>query len=267
MAVEIAIAEKVEKSKEIIREAYERFPAERTVLAYTGGKDSTLLLWLVRETAKESGSPMPRIMFINEGRVFEEVMDFKARLAEAWGLAIDEVTNDDVLRQVSAGSGKVRAADLSDRNRRELERIGFNEPEFVWEPESYVGNHLMKTAVMNKYLEDHRIEAVYTGIRWDEQKARDRETYFSARENPPHMRAHPILHFTERNIWEATFGYGLPINPLYAQGYRSLGTMDTTVKSSDVPAWEQDLENTPERAGRRQDKEQIMGRLRELGYM
>jgi len=34
-----------------------------------------------------------------------------------------------------------------------------------------------------------------------------------------------------------------------------------------VPAYEQDLENTEERAGRRQDKEKMMERLRQLGYM
>jgi len=36
---------------------------------------------------------------------------------------------------------------------------------------------------------------------------------------------------------------------------------------SDLPAWEQDLENTEERAGRKQDKEKIMERLRKPGYM
>ena len=34
-----------------------------------------------------------------------------------------------------------------------------------------------------------------------------------------------------------------------------------------MPAWEQDLEGTMERGGRVQDKEKIMERLRELGYM
>ncbi|GAG70865.1 unnamed protein product, partial [marine sediment metagenome] len=34
-----------------------------------------------------------------------------------------------------------------------------------------------------------------------------------------------------------------------------------------VPVWEQDLENTIERGGRRQDKEKSMDRLRKLGYM
>jgi len=36
---------------------------------------------------------------------------------------------------------------------------------------------------------------------------------------------------------------------------------------ADIPAWGQDLENTVERAGRRQDKEKTMDRLRKLGYM
>lgn len=175
--------------------------------------------------------------------------------------------NDDVLRWVSQPGDRVRVADLNARNQQELQRIGFTEDTFVWEPESYVGNHLMKTVVMNLYLEKHGIQAVYTGIRWDEQDARVRETYFSPRETPPHTRIHPILHFTERNVWDTTLTYGLPINPLYAQGYRSLGTKDTTFKTSDLPAWEQDLENTPERAGRRRDKEHLMARLRDLGYM
>ncbi|RLG57768.1 MAG: nodulation protein, partial [Candidatus Hydrothermarchaeota archaeon] len=45
------------------------------------------------------------------------------------------------------------------------------------------------------------------------------------------------------------------------------GAKSSTTKLADKPAWEQDLEKIPERAGRRQDKEGIMRRLRELGYM
>jgi phosphoadenosine phosphosulfate reductase len=55
---------------------------------------------------------------------------------------------------------------------------------------------------------------------------------------------------------------------LYEQGYRSLGAKTTSsIALEGVPAWEQDLENTVERAGRRQDKEAQMDRLRMLGYM
>ena len=61
--------------------------------------------------------------------------------------------------------------------------------------------------------------------------------------------------------------FNIPYCTLYKQGYRSLGAATTSLKSSDIPAWEQDLENTVERAGRRQDKEEAMDRLRKLGYM
>ena len=78
---------------------------------------------------------------------------------------------------------------------------------------------------------------------------------------------HPILHFRERDIWNLIFNEKIPYCSLYDEGYRSLGAKGSTMKNSDVPAWEQDLENSPERAGRGQDKEKIMEQLRDLGYM
>ena len=68
-------------------------------------------------------------------------------------------------------------------------------------------------------------------------------------------------------MWDATFAFEIPFCTLYNHGYRSLGARITTVKAADVPAWEQDLENTMERGGRRQDKESIMEKMRNLGYM
>ena len=85
---------------------------------------------------------------------------------------------------------------------------------------------------------------------------------------PEHVRIKPILHFTERSLWNTYSVYKLPYCVLYEQGYRSLGAKTTSaIAEPGVPAWEQDLEHTTERAGRRQDKEQMMSRLRKLGYM
>ena len=59
----------------------------------------------------------------------------------------------------------------------------------------------------------------------------------------------------------------IPISPKYFEGFRSLGTERGSAKSDDRPAWLQDLDGTTEREGRAQDKEDLMERLRDLGYM
>jgi len=263
----LSLTDKVEQSKKVVQEAFERFEPSKTLIAWTGGKDSTLMLWLIREVTRAQNLPLPDLMFINEGCCFEEVLRFKSELGARWSLRIHDVQNEDVLRRVRNPGDIVRIADLSPRNREEIQKLSFKEETFIWEPESYIGNHLMKTVAMNLFLESRGIEALYTGVRWDEQAARSKETFFSPRSSPDHCRIQPILHFKERDVWNAIHTHQIPVNPLYAQGYRSLGTKDTTTKTSNLSAWDQDLEQTPERGGRRQDKEGIMERLRELGYM
>jgi len=118
-----------------------------------------------------------------------------------------------------------------------------------------------------EFIGEGGYDGVFIGIRWDENPARAGEVFFSRREKPLHIRVHPILQFTERDVWDYTLGNKLPINPLYYRGYRSIDDKFETKPTGDKPAWEQDLENTPERVGRAQDKEGIMELLRRYGYM
>jgi phosphoadenosine phosphosulfate reductase len=130
----------------------------------------------------------------------------------------------------------------------------------------------MKTVMFNMYIERHNIKGIFQGLRRDEQTARAQDDYFEEKEAahliPGHVRIKPILHFAERDIWDNIMVNKIPYCILYEQGYRSLGAKTTSaIAVAGVPAWEQDLEHTTERAGRRQDKEQMMDRLRKLGYM
>jgi len=258
---------KISQSKKIIKEAIGRFGVEKMAIAWTGGKDSTTMTWLFKETCKDISVPMPKLMFIDEGYVFEEIWDIFHKLKKEWDLNVIIAKNTDVSDKAANVGDMVKVCSLNERNRSEIEKLGFEGDDFPFEPESFVGNHLMKTVAMNMFLEDHKIEALATAIRWDEQTARIDETYMSPRSNPYHTRVQPILHFRERDIWDFIFKYKIPFCELYKVGYRSLGAKGSTVKMSDIPAWEQDLENTPERAGRGQNKEEVMGKLRELGYM
>jgi phosphoadenosine phosphosulfate reductase len=263
---------KIEKSKEIFGQAFERYKPEETRLIWSGGKDSTLTLWICRQYCQEKGIDLPKAFTIDEGDAFEEIDDFLHRYSKEWHVSLDWGRNDDVLK--AAGNklnAEVKVSDLSERNQAEIKRIGFELERFPFEAESYVGNHLMKTVVFNKYIEDNDVKAVFQGLRWDEQPARKNDPYVeevaAAYLVLAHTRYRPILHFTERDIWDTTLHFDIPYCPLYRQGYRSLGAKTTSLKMSDQPAWEQDLENTVERAGRRQDKEKTMDRLRKLGYM
>jgi len=263
----LSIEEKVAQSKKVIKEAIEKYGVDKIAIAWTGGKDSTTMTWLFKETCKEMGIKMPKCMFIDEGDVFEEIWDIVNLLKKEWELDVIIAKNTDVSSKAKKLGDMINVNSLNERNKKEIEKLGFEGEEFPFEPESYVGNHLMKTVAMNMFLEDNKIQALSTAIRWDEQTARREETYFSPRENPPHMRVQPILHFRERDIWDTIHKYKIPFCELYKQGYRSLGAKSTTYKNSDIPAWQQDLENTVERAGRGQSKEEIMGKLRDLGYM
>ena len=263
---------KIADTRRVIREALQANATEDLAVAWTGGKDSTLLLWHIRGVCAEDHLPVPGCFCIDEGDMFPEIQQLLERYADEWNLSFDLIHNHDVSKAAGGVLGaEVRVSELDARNRAEVDRLGYEEDTFDYEPESYVGNHLMKTVTMNRHLEEKGIKGVFEGIRWDEQSARREETHFSHREatefSPAHDRICPLLHLTERDIWDVTFASGIPYCSLYEQGYRSLGARVSTTRQAEVPAWEQDLENTLERGGRRQDKEDLMEKLRGLGYM
>lgn len=266
-------AELVEKSKEVVRETFNKFTPDELAITWTGGKDSTTTLWIIRQVCQEDNIKLPKVMTIDEFDSFEEIHDFLNKYTKEWNLDIEWCRNDDV---VKAAGGKlfatVKVKGLNERNQAELKRIGFEEDSFPFEAESYTGNHLMKTVMFNTYIERHHVKGIFQGLRRDEQAARVEDDYFEEKEAahliPGHTRIKPILHFTERDIWDNIKINKIPYCILYEQGYRSLGALTTSgIGEAGVPAWEQYLEHTSERAGRRQDKEEMMERLRNLGYM
>lgn len=266
-------AKLIEISKDIVRQAFDRFKPEDLGITWTGGKDSGLTLWIIRQVCLGKGVPLPKTMIIGEGDEFEEIEQFVERIKMEWNVPLEFCRNEDVLKAANYTlNAFVKVEKLNERNRAELKRIGFDEEEFPFEAESYAGNHLMKTVVFNQFLERNGIKGIFQGLRWDEHPARFNDEYFENKEGgdlvPEHTRIRPILHFTEKDLWNAYAAFKIPYCVLYERGYRSLGAKTTSLISVEgVPAWEQDLENTEERAGRRQDKEKAMERMRKLGYM
>ena len=248
----------------VIEDALKRF--KRPTVVWSAGKDSTVVLDLVLKVCKRIGVSNPPALFIDHGQHYDETLKMLTDISNKWKFKMIYARNEDVLKNVDK-RGKIKISSLSKKNQEEARRIGFTGTEFDYGLETEVGNHLLKTVAMNETIEKYRFDALFTGVRWDENEARSKEVFISPRVNPTHVRVQPILPFTERNVWEYIFKYKLPVHPLYKQGYRSIDGKFDSKKTSDIPAWEQDLEHTKERAGRSQDKEGVMEKLRIFGYM
>ena len=216
--------EKITKSKEVLQDSLERFQ-DRIALAWTGGKDSTTTLHLLRELCGGK-VPIP-VLRIDTSVKFKEISAFCDRLAKEWQLNLIIRRNEEALKTI---------------------KIAENKEECCLR---------LKAEVIAKALAEHAWEALIVSLRWDEHPDRSKETYFSAWERPKHIRVHPILHFTELDIWQYIRTYHVPYCVLYRHGYRSLGCEPCTK----VGILERD-----ERAGRDQRKEAILNRLRALGY-
>jgi len=258
------------KSIYIIREAYVRF--RNVAMLWSVGKDSTTLLWLIRK-AFLGKIPFP-IIHIDTGYKFPEMYDFRNRLSQEWGFPLIVGKNKEKLAE---GTGPQKGLKL----------------ECCTE---------LKTNALKQVIKKYGFKAIFLGIRRDEHGIRAKERYFSPRdeqfqwnyENQPaeiwdqyksfldeeeHFRVHPILHFTELDIWKYVKREGLPIVRLYfskeGKRFRSIGCVPccspVESKASNIDEIIEEIRTSKhsERAGRAQDKENIytMQKLRALGYM
>lgn len=247
----------------VVDASYKTF--NNVYVVWSGGKDSTLALYFAKEVAKSMGKRVNALL-IDHFMHFEETWNFINTVKKEWNINVVAKGNER-LKGHKYGD-VIKVSELSDIDKEELRKVGYNKDEFVYALNNIAANHLLKTVPMMEAVKELKIDALIIGIRWDENPARAIETFFSPRnEDPKHFRVHPILLFSERDLWEFTLSNKLPIHPLYYKGFRSIDDKYESKPVGDKPAWEQDLDNTPERLGRAQDKENIMEILRKHGYM
>jgi sulfate adenylyltransferase subunit 2 len=268
----------INKSIYIIREANANF--KHIGVLWSTGKDSTTMLSLIKDSFYDT-IPFP-VIHIDTGYKFKQIYEFRDRIAKEWNFNLIVCENKEAkMKNINPySSSKMECCTL------------------------------LKTEALKQLLERERFDALIVSIRWDEHGIRGKERYMSPRDkefkwnivkdkgedipesgqdaelagwnlfatdfgpNTNHVRIHPILHWSEIDCWRYIKLRNLPFNPLYFEGYRSLGCYPCT-KPMNPPAKDIDeiikrLEEThsPERAGRAQDKEDsfIMQRLRALGY-
>src|SRR3989344_5870515 len=254
----------------IIREAYKNFRS--LVMLWSIGKDSTVLLWLAIK-AFLGHVPFP-LVHIDTHFKIPEMIKYRDELALKFGLNIIYGENAEALKKTLSG---------------EWPRYKFN--------------HKTKKYEIDKDKEPYT--GVIVGARADEEGSMSKERYFSPRDKhsdwdvsdqPPelwnqvktdfapgtHVRIHPLLDWTELDIWKYIEKEKIPVTKLYfsrnGKRYRSLGcypcTKPVDSNAKTVKDIIRELEsgkfsNIAERSGRDQDKEDNGGleTLRKEGYM
>lgn len=253
----------------IIREAYKQI--KDIAMLWSIGKDSTTLLWLIRK-AFWGQIPFP-IIHIDTGYKFEEIYRYRDTYIKKWNLNVIVHKNEDaMLRGVCPDDGKFECCTEC------------------------------KTNALKQIVREKELKALFLGIRRDEHGIRSKERYFSVRDegfewnykgqtlefwgqyktktdDEGHIRVHPLLGWTELDIWEYIQREQIPIVDLYLarQGkrFRSIGCksccqpIDSEADTIEKIIEELRITSISERSGRAQDKESdyMMQKLRSLGYM
>lgn len=283
-------------SVHILREAYRDFKS--LVMLWSIGKDSTVLLWLARK-AFFGHVPFP-LMHIDTHYKIPEMIAFRDRVALEWHLDLIVGQNRTALEaKQTFPDGKLSRVECCRALKSEALKHTLSGEWPRLRMDHAVGRLVPET-------KRESFTGVIVGARADEEGSRSKERYFSARDRqsewdvgdqPPelwrqyktdfapgtHVRIHPLLDWTELNIWEYIEQEKIPIISLYfdqgaGKRYRSLGcypcTSPVESRAKDVADIVAELRtgkfrDIAERSGREQDKEDGGGleTLRRGGYM
>jgi sulfate adenylyltransferase subunit 2 len=207
-------AESLHIFREVVAEA------ERPVLLYSIGKDSSVLLHLAKKAFYPALPPFP-LLHIDTTWKFREMYRMRDRVATESGLQL-----------------------LVHVNPEALER-GIN----PFTHGSAVHTDLWKTQGLKQALDKYGFDAAFGGARRDEEKSRAKERVFSFR-NAQHrwdpksqrpelfrlyntrknrgesLRVFPLSNWTELDVWQYIYLENIPIVPLYLSRERPVVERD-----------------------------------------
>ena len=182
---------------------------EKPALLFSGGKDSVVMLHLAAKAFWPSPVPFP-VMHIDTGQNFDEVIEFRDRTVERFGLRLIVASVQD---DIDAGRVAEVGGPLGPRNK-------------------------LQTVSLLRGIRENQFGAVFGGARRDEEKARAKERVFSFRDefgqwdpknqrpelwslyNGRHrkgenIRVFPISNWTELDVWNYILQEEIDLPELY----------------------------------------------------
>lgn len=263
-----SLEHKVDHAQKILTYVAKHFAPHEVAVAWTAGKDSTVLLALWRKVlATIHPEAQALALNLDTGHKFPEITAFRDELASQWNIAMHIARPE--WGTLCAGLGIASADEYP-----------------------VAQNHVqccadLKITPLERAITRLGIKVLLTGIRADEHAERAKrgmleichkglnsaqQTHLrqstslqmASESRAEHVRIHAILAFTEMDVWSYIMSHAIPYCSLYTDGYRSLGCVPCTQKFSYMG--QNSHEASGERAGRSAEKEASMQSLHELGY-
>jgi sulfate adenylyltransferase subunit 2 len=209
------------ESIHIMREAVAE--AERPVMLYSVGKDSSVMLHLARKAFAPSRPPFP-LLHVDTTWKFQAMYEFRERMVAEHSMEL-----------------------LVHQNPECIER-GIN----PFDHGSAVHTDMWKTEGLKQALDKWRFDLAFGGARRDEEKSRAKERVFSVRSathrwdpkmqrpelwrtyNVRHnqgesLRVFPLSNWTELDVWQYILLEQIPIVPLYLAAERPVVARNGTL--------------------------------------
>ncbi|MAS03198.1 MAG: sulfate adenylyltransferase subunit CysD [Ahrensia sp.] len=197
--------------------------ADNPVMLYSIGKDSAVMLHLALKAFYPSKPPFP-LMHVDTTWKFREMIAFRDKIAEKYGLDLIVHVNEDGVRQ---GIGPFSHG-------------------------SALHTDIMKTQSLKQALDKYKFDVAFGGARRDEEKSRAKERVFSFRTadhrwDPKNqrpelwriyntrkakgesIRVFPLSNWTELDIWQYIHLEKIDIVPLYFAAKRPVVERDGTL--------------------------------------
>ena len=181
---------------------------DKPALLFSGGKDSVVMLYLAVKAFWPAAVPFP-VVHIDTGQNFDEVIEFRDRTVERFGLQlIVGYVQDDI------DAGRVH------------------------EDHPNAPRNRLQTTTLLRTIRENQYGAVFGGARRDEEKARAKERVFSFRDEfgqwdprnqrpelwnlynwrhrkGENIRVFPLSNWTELDIWSYIRDEAIDLPPLY----------------------------------------------------
>ncbi|MGY5810802.1 sulfate adenylyltransferase subunit CysD [Rhizobium sp. LEGMi198b] len=209
----------------IIREAVAE--ADRPVLLYSIGKDSSVLLHLVRKAFFPAKPPLP-LLHVDTRWKFQDMYRFRDLISQQTGMDLVVHVNPEAIEK-----------DIN-----------------PFDHGAALHTNITKTEGLKQALDHHRFDMIFGGARRDEEKSRSKERVFSFRTRNHYwdpknqrpelwnlyntrkapgesIRVFPLSNWTELDVWQYIFQENIPVVPLYFAKERPVVLRDGMILAVD----------------------------------